>query len=794
MQNLRLAVRSLVKRPAFFALVVAVIAIGVGANTAIFSVVDAVLLRPLPYADPDRLAFLLGTSNGRSGSMSILDFRDVVERSRAIETAALYGASPSTLSGPSDAEPLAAFRVSPSLFSVLRVAAAYGRVFDDSADRGSAILMSDSLWRRRFGGDPRIVGQAVRVNGAPRTVVGVMPAGFAFPERAEAWVPLEPTSDELRPNNRGAHFLSAIARVKPGMSFVQARQEVEAIGAVLARDYPSTNRDRSTTLAPAAERIVESSRPALLFLSGAVGCVLLIACANVSNLLLVRASARRREIAMRLALGASRAQIVRALVAESVVVAVAAAVAGLLLGAWVVRGAMALVPQDLPHAQQIGINARVLTFATLLSLVATVACSVVPALVATEGAIAEVIREGRTPEGDRGRARRLFVVAEVALALMLLVGAGVSIRSVQALTRLDAGFNADRVLSARVTLPRTRYTPPRVVDTFARLIAAVRARPGVTAAALVAFAPFEGRSFGGSFHAEAVEAPPDRDLTAQVRAVSDDYFRTMEIARVRGRAIESGDVGSSAPVAVLNAAAVRAYWGALDPIGRHLTLDVGVVPGPSVEREIVGVVADVKLGRLDEAAAPVIYVPHPQYPAATMTLVARTAGDPMSAVPLVRHELAVIDRDLTLEDVQPMTARVAGSSSDLTFRTWLLASFAAVALVLAVIGLYAVIAYSVAQRTREIGVRMALGADAEQVLRLVFREGMPPVMAGAVLGLAGAIGLSRLVSSLVIAVRADDPATLAGVTALLVGAALAACYVPARRAIRVNPVVALRVE
>jgi putative ABC transport system permease protein len=799
MRNLRLAVRQFSRQPAFFGVVVLVIAIGVGANAAIFTIVDAVLLRPLPYAEPDRLVSLMATNRDRqTASVSILNHQDVVARSRSIERAALYGPSLLTLSDEDGAEPLTAYRVSASLFGVLRVAPANGQLFSSTDDRAATaeILVSDGLWRRRFGANPQVVGHAVRINGSARTIVGVMAPGFAFPEKAEAWIPLEITNDELRPNNRGAHFLSAIGRLRPGVSVEQARQEVQSIGEALAREYPDSNAGTGATLTPAGDRMVESARPALLFLLGAVGFVLLIACANVSNLMLTRAITREKEIALRSALGASRRQIVAQLLAESLVLAAAAAIAGLMLAAWIVRAAMALVPRDLPHAQRIGVDGRVLAFTLGVAVAAAIVCGLTPALFATRGNLIDAIRDGRQTSGAAARsgpARRLLVALEVALALMLLIGAGVSMRSLRELMRLDPGFNADCVLSAHVALPRARYTPARSVETFARLVDSIRRRPGVLSASAVSVAPFEARGFGGSFRTADVTAP-GVEPAAGVRAIVPDYFRTLGIPLLRGRAIDARDTASAPGVAVISEATARTYWAGRDPLGRRLVLDIGVTPGPSIDREIVGIVKDVKLAQMDERSEPMIYVPHAQYPAATMTMVVKTAGDPIAAAPMVRHELSVIDRDVGVLDIQPMSARLARSSADLRFRTLLLAAFSAVALTLAVLGLYAVMAYSMTRRTHEIGVRIALGASPEQVTWLAFRDGMAPVAAGTAAGLAGAAALSRLVSGLMAGVSAIDPATVAAVVPVLILAALGACYVPARRALRVSPLVALHSE
>ena len=693
---------------------------------------------------------------------------------------------------------MSGYRVSASLFDVLSISPARGRLFSSGDDRATVNgdPASDGLWRRGSPTIRRLIGRTIRVNGSPRTVAGIMPAGFSFPEKAEAWLPLEITNDELRPNNRGAHFLSAIGRLKPGVSVDQARQEIRSIGEALAHEYPDSNGGSGATLTPAADRMVESARPALLFLLGAVGFVLLIACANVSNLMLTRATTRQKEMALRTALGASRRQIVAQLLTEMVVLASASATAGLLLAAWIVRAAISVMPRDLPHAQRIGVDGRVLWFTIAVAMVAATVCGLAPALFASRRNPIEAIRDGRQSSGASSRSgpvRQLLVATEVALALMLLVGAGVSMRSLRQMTRLDPGFNAERVLSARIALPRARYTAPRTVEIVARLVDAIRLHPGVISASAVSVAPFEGRGFGGSFRTADVTAP-GVEPTASVRAVDADYFRTLGMSMVRGRAIDARDTVSAQGVAVISEAAARAYWADRDPIGRHLVLDIGVTPGPSIDREIVGIVKDVKLARMDERSAPVIYVPHAQYPSPTMTIVVKTAGEPVAVVPIVRHELSLLDRDVTVLDVQPMTARLSGSSADLRFRTVLLAAFGVVALTLAVVGLYAVVAYSMTQRTHEIGVRIALGASPEQVMWLAFRQGMTPVAAGGVAGLLGAAALLKIFSGLMAGVSAIDPATVGAIGAALIVAALAACYLPARRALRVSPLIALRAE
>jgi putative ABC transport system permease protein len=797
-QHLKYGARTFARQPGFTAAAVLVLAFGVGGASAIFAVVDAVMLRPLPFAEPDRLAAVLVTTPARASHLvSPLDMADLRARSRTLEDVALFSSTTATIANGDQAEPVVAYRGSASLFSVLRLTPLLGRTFTAAEDRASAeraVLLSYAFWQRRFDGDAAIVGRTVRLDGASATIVGVLPRWFAFPQAVDVWLPLALTPEQLAPMNRGAQFLQAIARLKPDVAFSDGVRDVERIGRELAHDYPDADASTGLTVISSLDYMVSEIRPGVVMLESAVAFLLLVACANVANLLLARAASRRREIAIRAALGAGRTHIVQQLLAEGLLLGAAAAAGGLLIAGWSLRALLAVIPAGFPRADAIRIDATVEGFALALAAASACLASLAPAFGAGRANLVEALNgarnDGSAPGGGR-RMQQAFIAVQVAASLVLLVGAGLSIRTLWALTTTEPGFRSSGVLSARIALPRA-YGSAASVRFFDRLVHAMRAEPGVAAAAAVSMAPFEPRTFGGTLTIlGAPPVEPSHEPQISVRAVSGDYFRTLGIAVIAGRAIVDADARGHG-VAVLSDTAARAYWPDGGALGSRIRLNVDVAEGTSMDREVVGVVHDVKLRRVNEDTPAVVYVPHAQYPSRTMTMVMRTEGSPIALAPALRREAAALDRDVALREVLTMDERVAGSMEAFRFRMRLLGVFAASALALAIVGLYSVTTYAMARRVREMGIRLALGAPADHIVRLVFMEAMRPVALGALGGGAITLALAPAVQRLVYGVGAVDPATLAAVTAVLALAAAAACAAPARRALRVDPVVALR--
>jgi putative ABC transport system permease protein len=801
LRDLRFGARMLRKRPGFTAATLAVLALGVGANTAIFSVVNAVLLRPLPYPGAERVVAFDATnpSKGiRESNMSAPDFADWREQTRSFEALAMYAAGNVNLTGGDEPERVSAAVVSPDFFRVLGVGAARGRALlaeDGDAGREPVAVLSHGFWVRRFGADPAAVERVVEVNGRKLQVVGVMPAGFSFPERTEVWSALRLDVSKEPRDNRS---YSVVGRLREGVALEAAQAELDAVSARLAAAYAVTNAGWGVSLELLKEELVGGMKATLYTLLAGVGLLLLIACANVASLLLARASGRRREVALRLALGAGRWRVARQMLTESVLLGVAGGALGAALSVWLTDMLVALAPADTPRLSEVSADWRVLLFAAGAGVLTGVAFGLAPALQASRYDLNESLREGgRGVAGGRSRARSALVVGEVALSLLLLAGAGLLVKSFARLRAVDPGFDPEGVMTMRVTLPGARYKEPaQRAEFYAALMERLRALPGVESAGATISLPLGGSnlSVGRSFIREGRPATPEEATNAAYAPVTPDYFRAMRIPLRAGRVFDERDNAESAQVVVINEAFARKAFAGQDPLGRR----IHIWRDEKFQREIVGVVGDTKPQSLD-APDPALqmYVPHRQDAGwGGLSLVVRAGGGapPESLVGGVREEVRALDRELPVYDVKTLGQVVADSTAYRRVTMFLMAGFAAAALLLAGVGLYGVVSYAVAQRTHEIGVRVALGAQARDILRLVARQGMRLTLAGLALGLACALALTRLISGLLFGVSAADPAVYALVSLLLAVVALLACLVPARRATKVDPMVALRYE
>jgi len=799
--DLRYTFRMLRRQPGFTTVAIATLALGIGATTAVFTVVNGVLLRPLPYRDPDRLVQLFHGRNGRlSMTYSPPNYRDVTTDSGAFAGAAAIAPSSSNVTGLGDPLLLDGANVTPSFFTVLGVTPRYGRglVEADGADGGAAVVViGDGAWRRLFGARPDVVGATIRMDGKPFTIVGVAPADLQVPGGAEYWRPLVFAPADLSERRRGAQYIGAIARLKDGVDLEQAKRAMAIVAERLSRDAPRTNKDRVMTAVPLQERIVRNVRPALLILLGSVALVLLVACVNVANLLLARANGRTREVAVRVAIGAGRGRLVRQFLSESAVLGAIGGAGGLAVAYWSTRALVAMGPGSIPRLGDVSIDWRVLAFTMAVAIGTSVVFGLVPALAATHGSVARCISSaGRGAIGHGTRLRKTLVVCEMALAVILLIGAGLLMRSYERIANVDPGFAADHVLTFTIGLPDQQYktadaTRQFVVDLIGRL----RARPGVATAAGVYGLPLDDNFAASSSFTRRGEVDSADTPSAGMRIVTPEYFAALKIPLRSGRLFTEGDTDRSPEVVLINEEAARRFFPGKDPVGEQIHLGVRLVSGVrSGDKTIVGVVGDVKFGGLDISSPPEVYLPYAQHPVDSLTVVVRTAGNPQAFIPIARGDVAAIDRDLPLAAVRTMDQVVGRSIAERRFTMVLLASFAGVAVLLAAVGVYGVLAYVVAQRTQEIGVRLAMGAAPRDVVRLFLREGALLSAAGVVAGLAGAVAAARALTSLVFGITTTDPATFAGVAAALAVVALAASYVPARRAARVDPAVALRTD
>jgi putative ABC transport system permease protein len=801
-QDIRYAVRRLLKSPGFTLVAVVTLALGIGANSAIFSVVHGVLLKPLPYQDPDRLVAIYHTSDlSPRAPLSGPNFTDVRRLSQTLTDAAAAAQSRVVLTGDGEPVRLEGARVSASLFDLLGVRPVEGRTFtaeENEPGRTDVAILEYGFWQQRFGGDRSVIGRRILLNGVPTEVVGVMPKGFSYPAGRALWTPLEYSEGLLR-DQRGAWYLLVLGRAKPDAGIDQVAAEVQTIGRQLAVEYPDSNEGVGFGAEPLHDVMVGDIRKAVLVLLGAVGLVLLIACANVANLLLARAAARETEMAVRSALGAGRIRLVRQMLTESVMLAVAGAGLGLLLAVWGVDVLKALQPAGIPRLDSVGVDATVLWFTAALAVLTGLIFGVVPAIQASSAAIAGTLKEGgRGTLSTRSgaRLRGALVVTEMALAVMLLAGSGLLIRSFTKLAAVDPGFTVTEALTFEVSLPPGRYDDVRQVGFFEDLVPRLEAIPGVSIAGGVTALPLTGGGLVFSFEVDGrLPAPPSQQPILHTRVATPGYFQTVGIPLIRGRFFTADDRAGTTPVVVINEASARQHFPGEEAIGKKIRLGWERDGNVSAGGEVIGIVGDVKDAGLAEPDPPQIYLPHAQWPVSGLSMVLRTVVPPHRVVDSARVAVHGVDPAVPLANLRTLDQIVAASISQPRFYMTLLGAFAAVALVLAAIGIFGVLSYAVAQRTREIGIRMALGAPERTVVGLVVRQAMALALAGLAIGLAAAVLLSRtLVESLLFSTSPRDPLTFAAVAILLAVVALVASYVPARRATRVDPIVALRAE
>jgi putative ABC transport system permease protein len=801
LHDIRYGLRVLLKHKGFSAVAIIALGLGIGANTAIFSLVNGVLLRPLPFPDAERIIYFEG-KNPAAGitdsNISYLDFTDWSQQTDLFASTAAYWTGNADLSG-DGAEPEAVPRagVTPGFFSVLGVQPVLGRAIVPEDDkpatfnegRGTVAIISHGLWKRRFGSDPAIIGRVVRMKSRPLTVIGVMPPGFEYPEQTQIWVNSAVNLSEEPRDNRA---WSAIARLKPNVDLKQAQTRVSAINAQLDKQFHETNKGWDVSLWTLHERLVREVKPSLIALLGAVGFVLLIACANVANLLLARSAARQKEIAIRAAMGASRTRVLRQMLTESILLSTIGGIAGLLLSIWLTDLLISIIPEGAPRLDQVGIDYHVLLFAFGISALTGVLFGIVPALQASKLDVISALKEGgRSAEGHpRTSGRSLLLIGEVALSLMLLVGAGLLIKSFLRLQEIRPGFNAHNVLVATLALPYPKYQYEQFEEFFRQLKERLEAAPGVKAAGGSINLPLNasGYAIGRGFIPEDRPLTVDENRDAMFSSITGDYFRALQIPLLAGRTFELRDNADAPKVVIINETIAKRHFGSpAAAIGKRLS----IWRDEKFMREIVGVVADTKTGSLTGEGGAQIYVPNAQGRWNLMGLVIRTAGDPAAFATTLRHEVQALDKDQPIYNVRTMDDVVANSLGTRRVSMQLFTVFAIAALLLAAVGIYGVMAYSVTQRTQEIGIRMALGAQRSDVLRLVVRQGMILAAIGVVAGLIGAFGLTRVMASLLFNVRPDDPTTYLAISFLLIVVAFLACYLPARRAAKLDPVIAL---
>ncbi len=790
-QDLRHSIRALMKSPFYAAASLLVLALAIGANSAFFSVINTVLIEPLPFADSDRLVMVWGT-NKQQGSdewqVSPADFFDWKEQNQVFENIALFRGRSRNLTGGDEPERIIAAIVTADLFPLLGVKPFLGRDFlaeEDRPDANKVVILSHNLWQRRFGGDPDLIGKPIKLDNESYTVVGIMPADFWFfwLSEAELWVPLG-----LGPNReRDNRFLQSVARLKSGVTLQQAQAEIDIINERLEHEYPDSNAGIGVRLAPLQEALVKDLRTALLIFWGAVSLVLLIACANIANLLIARATSRRKEIAIRLALGATRARIIRQLLTENLFLWLAGGALGLMMAFWGIKTLIRFIPGDIPRIDAASVDARVVAFTLLISMLTGILFGLLPALQASKSNLHDSLKEGgRSGAGASQKlALRLLMVSEVALAFVLLIGAGLLMESFQRLSKVDPGFQTESLLTMQM-IPRANYPKAEQQAAFIKeVLERVKTLPGVESAAEINFLPFSGNDAMFGFTIEGRPASGQQPA-GHFRAISPGYFHILRIPVLRGRDFTEDDVEKPASVIISQTMANR-FWPGENPIDNRINYQ-------GKRLSVVGVVGDVKHVALNGEPTADMYFPYSLDTFSIRTIILRAASDPTSLAAAARREVWAVNRNQSIFNVKTMDEVVAESVAQPRFNATLLSLFALVALALATIGIYSVIAYSVSQRTQEIGIRMALGARRGDVFRLVLRQGMTLTLIGFAMGLAASLALTRLLSSLLYEVSATDPTTFVSISLLLMAVAMLACYLPARRAMKVDPMVALRYE
>ncbi len=806
LEDLRYALRQLRKSPGFTAVAVTTLALGIGANTAIFSIVNAVLLQAFSYPDPNQLVLIFNAPLNQPDALSAISYRDFTlcrEQNGVFSEMAGNSFHDLTLTGAGEPSIVNTADVTPQIFPLLRAKPLAGRTLlaeDGKEGAAPVAVVSENLWHSRFSSDPALIGRSITLDMRSFTVVGILPAGFRYPDgapRQDVWIPV--AQDPLfgpRLSQPGSRVLAGIGRLKPGVSLAQAQAEMNTLGTRLAREFPAEDSGLTFRIEPYRQFVVGNVKLPLLILLGAVGLVLLIACANIANLLLSRATFRAREMAVRIALGAGRTRIVRQLLTESALLGLLGGAAGVLLAEWGVWGLRPFLTSEiLINSVQVG--GSVLLFALGLSLAAALAFGLAPAILATPSNLQANIKEGGERTGQRGgqHVRSVLAIAEVSLAMVLLVAGGLLIRSFGLVTSVNPGFDPNNVIEAEVSLPQFQYATPQQWTAFSNeLLAHLQAQPGLQDSALAAPLPMD-RQGEATFTFSIVgnpPLPPGKFPTADYATVSPDYFRVMRIPLLRGRFFSDQDSPSTPNVAIISETLARRYFPNEDPLGRQMRF--GFPPNGNVPREIVGIVGDVRDVALSRKPGPAMYVPFAQAPLYGGEVVVRSSLSASSVAAGIRQAVRSIDKNLPVTDIASLNDALGRSISQERLRTFLLGSFSAIALVLAAVGIFGVISYSASQRTHEIGIRIALGAGRRDVLRLILGQGTKLTLSGLGIGLVAAFLLTRLMASLLYSVSATDPVTFASVAVILLSAALTACYIPARRAMRVDPVVALKHE
>ena len=806
-QDVRYAIRMCLRSPGFTTVAVLALALGIGANTAIFTIVNAVLIERLPFHDPSRLVMMWESNSRRPdhpntvGPANFLRWR---ERADAFDQIAGFYETRLNLTGTAEPLELVAQNVTSNFFNTVGVAPMLGRTFlpDEGPDgRNRVVVLTHSLWQRRFGADPSIVGRSIQLNSQPYTVIGVMPpdvslfvkAGSLVGKAPDVWAPFAFTAADREPHGR---FMMAIARLRSNVSLSEAQSQMTTIAAGLRAEIPQFDTGWTVRLVPIHDQLSGELRPALLVLSGAVAFVLLIACANVANLLLARGAVRQREIAIRTALGAARGRMIRQLLTESIVLGVSGGLFGLLVAQWSLALLLALSPVDLTALGHVTLSYPVLAFTAAVSILTAILCGFAPAFEGSRADVQEALKDGARQVGAGTRHRRLrhaFVVAEIALAVVLLVGAGLMLRSFQGLRQVDPGFDSHNVLTMRVSLPAAKYGNDTArLRFFQNAVAHIEQLPGVRAAGAISFLPFAGLGAATDFSIVGQPPPgPGQEPVVDVKVCDNGFFRAMNVKLLRGRLFTDREMQDVSHVVVINETMAQRFFRESDPIGQQIAIDM---KSPIAPTTIVGVVADIKNGDLTAESRAMSYWPHPELAYSAMTLTVRTVVDPLTLAPAVEAQIRSLDKDQPVSDVRTMDQWIAKSLAQTRFSSLLLAVFAALALLLAAIGIYGVMSYAVSQRTSEIGIRLALGAERRDILRMIVGNGVRLAVVGLTIGGLLAAGLSRTLTSLLFQTRPTDPVTFATVVGVLGAVAVLASYLPARRASRIAPIDALRYQ